>query len=31
MTFRPGHLEISAADFQRIGAAMGVENDNPVT
>lgn len=25
MTFRPGHLEISEADFQRIAAAMGVE------
>lgn len=23
MTFRPGHLEISEADFQRIAAAMG--------
>jgi hypothetical protein len=25
MTFRPGHLEISEADFQRIAAAMGAE------
>lgn len=24
MTFRPGHLEICEADFQRIAAAMGV-------
>ncbi|MEZ4563658.1 MAG: EVE domain-containing protein [Thermomicrobiales bacterium] len=25
MTFRPGHLEIDKADFQRIAAAMGAE------
>lgn len=25
MTFRPGHLEINGADFQRIAAAMGAE------
>lgn len=25
MTFRPGHLEINEADFQRIAAAMGAE------
>ncbi len=27
MTFRPGHLEISEADFQRIAAAMGAETN----
>lgn len=25
MTFRPGHLEVSEADFRRIAAAMGVD------